>query len=235
METEGPVRGSMDLDRLGEEITEQAAHIYAATCRWLMLVTDFDRREGWARWGCGTCAQWLSWRCGLSETTARDQVRVARKLAELPRTRETFGRGELSYSQIRAITRVATPDTEAELVMLAKHATAAQLDVIVSAYRGVLDTELGGDQEEHRQRYVTYSHDHDGSLLIRARLPAEEGAVVMAALQSGREALRADVTSGGHASASAPAETTQTRDAGARGTPTVEAAESRRVMSRSVV
>jgi hypothetical protein len=90
------------------------------------------------------------------------------------------------YSQVRALTRVATAQTEAGLVMIARHATAAQLDVIVGAYRGVLARALGGDE----RRYLRCDHDDDGWLLIRARLPAEEGALVLAAPEAGRDALR---------------------------------------------
>src|SRR3954470_3102037 len=95
------------LELLEREISELAAHIHAATCRWLLLVGEYDRREGWAEWGCKSCAQWLSWRCSLAPSAAREQVRVARQLAELPLIAAAFGRGELSYSQVRALSRVA--------------------------------------------------------------------------------------------------------------------------------
>jgi Domain of unknown function (DUF222) len=195
---------TVSLDRLESEIGELAAHLSAATCRWLTLVGEFDAREGWWNTGCKTCAEWLSWRCALSPAAARDHVRVARCLRELPVIRETFGRGELSFSQVRALTRIATPEVEEDLVRVARHTTAAQLEVVVRAYRGVLDRELGGSQPEHRRRFVQCRHDIDGALLITARLPAEEGALVMAALDAGRDAVRD--------SARASAETTQTGD-----------------------
>ena len=188
MEADGRAAGlaGMAVERLEGEIAELAAHVNAATCRWLLLVGEFDRREGWARWGCRSCAQWLSYRCGLSPAAGRERVRVARLLAGLPAIRATFARGELCYSQVRALTRVATAETEAGLVMIARHASAAQLDVIVGAYRGVLGRALGGDE----RRYLRCDHDDDGWLLIRARLPAEEGALLLAALEAGRDALR---------------------------------------------
>jgi len=196
----------MPSEQLEVEITELAAHVNAATCRWLGLVAEFDRRERWGQWGCKSCAQWLSWRCGLSPAAAREQVRVARKLADLPTTRAVFGRGELSYSQVRALTRIATPEMEGDLVELARHCTASQLEVVVRGYRGVLDRVLGDAEPEHRRRYVHCEHDEDGSLLIRARLPAEEGAVVLAALEAGRDALRLGAPEG------ASAETTHSGD-----------------------
>jgi hypothetical protein len=176
-------------EQLEREITALGGHINAATARWLGLVGEFDRREAWAEWGCRSCTHWLSYRCGISPGAAREQVRVARKLAELPHLRAAFAKGELCYSQVRAITRVATPDTEADLLEIALHATAAQLETIVRAYRGVLEVELGDSSEQYRRRFVRCEHDDDGALLIQARLPAEEGALVLAALEASRKAL----------------------------------------------
>jgi hypothetical protein len=196
--------GAMPVERLEREITQQAAHINAATCRWLLLVGEFDRREGWAAWGCRSCTHWLSYRCGLSPAAAREQLRVARLLDGLPEIRRTFGRGELCYSQVRALTRVATAETEGQLVMIARHASAAQLERIVRGFCSVVGYELG--RPEHESRYVRCGRDDDGSLLLRARLPPEEGALVLAALEAGRDALR-DGRSG-----SASAEATHSGD-----------------------
>jgi Domain of unknown function (DUF222)/HNH endonuclease len=182
---------ALSSEHLEREITELGGHINAATAGWLALVGEFDRREAWAEWGCRSCTHWLSYRCGVSPAAAREQVRVARRIAELPHLRAAFARGELCYSQVRAATRVATPDTEADLLEIALHATAAQLETIVRAYRGVLEVELGDDSEEHRRRFVRCEHDDDGSLVIHARLPAEEGALVLTALEASRNALRA--------------------------------------------
>jgi hypothetical protein len=185
---------AMPLERLEHEITELAAHINAATCHWLLLVGEFDRREGWAEWDCKSCVHWLSYRCGLSPSAAREQVRVARRLDGLPAIRATFADGELCYSQVRALTRIATEETERDLIMVARHATAAQLDVVVRGYRSVLGYELGASRPEHERRYVRCDHEEDGSLLIRARLPAEEGALLLTALEAGRDAIRAGRT-----------------------------------------
>jgi hypothetical protein len=181
----------LSTEGLEREIAELGGHINAATARWLALVGEFDRREGWAEWGCRSCTHWLSYRCGVSPAAAREQVRVARRVAELPHLHAAFARGELCYSQVRAVTRVATPDTEAELLQIALHATASQLETIVRAYRGVLEVELGDASKRYRRRFVRCEHDDDGALIIHARLPAEEGALVLTALEASREALRA--------------------------------------------
>ena len=100
------------MEWLEAEICTLAGHIAAATCRFLLLVGELDRRGGWRTWGCMSCAHWLSWKCGISIRTAQEHVRVARALEELPVMRAAFGSGQLSYSKVRAMTRVATPKTE---------------------------------------------------------------------------------------------------------------------------
>ncbi len=174
------------LESLGDEICELAAHIAAATCRWLLLLAEFDRREGWAEWGLRSCAHWLSWRCSLSLTTAREHVRVARRLDELPLVRETFAAGILSFCKVRALTRVATPETEAQLLMLAEHSTGAQLDTIVRGFGNALAADNEAACRSHEYRSLSWEWEDDGSLRIRGRLPAEEGALVVAALEAAR-------------------------------------------------
>lgn len=104
-----PLADQLPLDELERQICELAAHISAAMCRWLMLLAEFDAREGWASWGSMSCAHWLSWRCSITPRTAREHLRVAHRLEELPEIRTAFARGELTYSKVRAITRVAGP------------------------------------------------------------------------------------------------------------------------------
>ena len=104
-----------DLDRLGDEIAELSAQLDAATAQLLDLIREFDAREGWNT-GFRSCAAWLAWRAGLDLGAARERVRVARALGTLPRLAQALARGELSYSKVRALTRVATPETEERLL-----------------------------------------------------------------------------------------------------------------------
>src|SRR5438094_6331921 len=178
----------LPLERLEAEIAEHAAHLAAGTCRWLLLLGEFDRRAGHESWGCRSAAQWLNWRCGISLVTAREQVRVAHRLAELPLVRAAFASGELSYSKVRAIVRIATPATEETLVMWARHATAAQLERIVAQFRRVDRVQA---EEAREKRAVSWSFD-DGTFVLRARLGAEEGELVLAALEAAKQALAGD-------------------------------------------
>ena len=189
-----PVEGldSMPLERLEREIGELAAHINAATCRWLELVAELERREGWGHWGCRSCADWLSLRCGVAPGAAREQVRVARHIGELALVRDAFATGALSYSKVRAITRVATPENEAELLELALHATAAQLERIARGYRGAASADLGHANAVDRERYLSWTWDDDGALVIRGRLSADEGALLLRALEAAWDGLATD-------------------------------------------
>src|SRR3982074_1735476 len=124
------------LDRLGDEIAELSAHLEAATARLLALIREFDTRGGWNT-GFRSCAAWLSWRVGLEPGAARERVRVARALGTLPALAEALARGELSYAKVRAITRVATPETEARLLVVGRAGTAVHVERIVRGWRRV--------------------------------------------------------------------------------------------------
>ena len=205
--------GTRPLELLEREITTLASQIHAATCRWLELVAEYDAREGWAQWGCRSCAHWVSWQCGIAPGPAREHVRVARRLQELPLIRAAFREGELSFSKVRALTRVENVEREADLLDLARHATASQLELLLRAYRGVVAAEraaAGG----RRERWLAVEHADDGGLLLRGRFPAEEGALVLAALRAAEDALaEQDVPAGtpqataGEPDAGVPAET----------------------------
>jgi uncharacterized protein DUF222 len=180
------------LDDLERDICELGAHIEAATCTWLLLLAEFDEREGWGVWGARSCAQWLSWRCSLAPGAARERVRVARCLKELPLARAAFSAGELSYCKIRALTRIATPEIEEQLVELARHATGAQIEKLVRGYSGALAATVDQAQRAHEVRYLRWSWDEDGSLLLQGRIPAEEGALLIAALGEAEDSAVAD-------------------------------------------
>lgn len=174
----------MSLGELEDEIATLASHIYAGTCHWLELVAELDRRGGLA--GCST-AEWLAWRCALTPRAAREHVRVARCLGGLPLIHAAFACGELSYAKVRALTRVAEPANEEELLELARHLTAAQLERTVRAYRRVTAEEA---EDQHALAYAGYTWEPDGSLVVRARLAPEDGALFVRALEAARDRLQ---------------------------------------------
>ena len=121
----------LGTDELADGICLRAGQIAAAEAELLSWIAEFDRREGWAGTGMLSCAHWLSWRVGLSLGAAREQVRVARRLEELPVLAAAYAAGRVSYSKVRAITRVAEPDDGRDWVELARHSSAAQLEQLV--------------------------------------------------------------------------------------------------------
>jgi hypothetical protein len=185
---------SLSSEALEERIVDLAARIAAATCRWLMLVAEFDRRGAYEELGFTECSSWLAWRCSVAPRSAREHLRVARALQELPLIRGAMERGDLTYSKVRVLTRVATPDIEESLLEIGRQATAAQLERIARAYGRAMNGE--GAQRIFDRRFFTYEWESDGSLSVRGNLPAEDGAVLLRALEVGREAIRETFTDG---------------------------------------
>jgi hypothetical protein len=201
---------SEDLESLGERIAEQAAHLDAALHRLLTDLRTFDRGGGWHTQGARSCAHWLSWRVGWGLGTAREHLRVADRLADLPLLDDALRRGEVSYSKLRAITRVATPANEAALLELARLSSGHQLETVCRKYRAVLLHDAEPDPESDRQRrWVARRDTADGMVRIEAVLHPEEAALVWAALdhraqQQCRESHRVSAEAASAAPTAAP-------------------------------
>ena len=181
--------GGAELEELGERIAELAAQISAATYELLVMLRDFDERGGWAS-GFHSCAHWLTWRVGLDPGAARERVRVARALGALPLLSGAMGRGEISYSKVRALTRIATPATEEYLLSFGRAGTAAHVERLVRGMRRVDRIASGhGEKRLHAARYLYTYTDEDGMVVVRGRLAPEAGAALLRALEAGVEAL----------------------------------------------
>ena len=171
------------IDELAADICTLAGHINSAHHRWLMLIAEFDRRKGWSDSATQSCAHWLNWKCGIAMGAAREKVRVARALENLPKLSAAMACGKLSYSKAREITRVASAETEDYLLMIAEHGTAQHVENLVRAYRRCQDAEeLSREARQQQKRCVSFRYDDDGSLVLTCRLPAEAGALIMKAL-----------------------------------------------------
>jgi len=171
---------AVNLERLEAEIVGLASQLAAASCRLLMLVNEYDAAEGWRSWGLRGTWEWLAWQCGLGPTAAREQVRVARALRYCPALTAEFAAGRLSYSKVRAITRIATAQTEATLAEWARFATAAQMEQLAARQRRVARRDDAAVRRA--QRYLRWAWDEDGSLVGSFRLPPEDAAILLQAL-----------------------------------------------------
>lgn len=189
-------------EQLEDQITTLSGQINAANYRFLKLIAEFDRRQAWSGYGLRSCAHWLNWKCGISMNPAREKVRTARALEGLPGINTAFQKGELSFSKVRAMTRIATEENEAYLLDIAEYGTVHHVEVLVKASRTVsriadkqedfTAADLGLSEEEqelkrqelqHENRSVSCYQDDDGMWIINAKLPAEEGGLIAKALK----------------------------------------------------
>ena len=175
--------------QLADQISELCAYIYAAEHRLLTLIREFDEREGWQSLGFPNCASWLNFQCGIDMNTARERVRVAHALGRLPKVDARFAKGAISYSKVRAISRIADETNEDYLLMIAKHGTAYHVEKLVQKYRRsqtLQDSDSVESMYENRQ--LRHHYDSDGCLVIKGRFPAELGALIVKALEMAMEA-----------------------------------------------
>ena len=189
---------TMDDDALAAAVSTLAAHIHAATYRLLALIAELDRREVWAAQGALSCAHWLSWACGIDTHTAREKVRVARALTELPLLSEALAKGELGYSKVRALTRIATAGNEADLLNIGLHGTAQHVEKFVRLHRRAKraeETERADAQ--HENRGLTFWHEDDGTVVLHGRFPPEMGARILSALDAAMQAHAAEQPAAG--------------------------------------
>ena len=193
------------LEQLGEEIATFAARSDVVVRALLTRLRIFDAHEAWGPMGFTSCAHWLSWRAGIGLKTAREKVRVARALGALPKVDALFGRGELSYSKVRAITRAATPANEQDMINAAMHTTASQVELLTRAYKNCLAHDRDpADLRPDRLRFVRRSENADGMVRIVMQLEPEEAAIVWEAIMSAAYATppaRADLEASAEASA----------------------------------
>ena len=186
-------------EQLEERIVSLCRQVACQQAQLLVAVGEFDRREGWKAAGARSCSTWLAWATDLSQTAAREHVRVARALRSVPRLTEAFLRGELTLSKVRALTRVADEVDESLLLRWGHGRTAAEIESIVRDHRIARCSVDPAERRKHRS--LAWRYADDGTLLITARLEPEEGAVVLNAIEVALREARRDRSSGASAEA----------------------------------
>ncbi len=178
-------------EQVADEIATWAGRVAAGEARLLALIAEYDRREGWATHGCLSLTQWLTWRLGWAPRAAQERARTARALVQLPLVTAAMCRGELSYSQVRAITRVAVPGDEQRWIDLARVMTGQQLERTVLGVRRARKPAEDETDPGHARWKMRSSvrYDDDGTMVLTVKLPAEQGAVLLAALDAAREEI----------------------------------------------
>jgi len=178
----------LSIDELDHNIVSLSFLMNSCCYELLLLIREFDERVGWLKWGLSSCAEWLHWRCDLSLSAAREKVRMAHALKILPAITLAFSRGELSYSKVRALTRVARPDNEEELLAFALKTTASRLEERCRELRcGTVDS-IGEANRAHASRSLRLHRDtYRGTVTITVELPLETGELVEKALDRARD------------------------------------------------
>ena len=179
-----------ELYQLGERcavayLQADALHYHAMT-----LLAEFHHRNGWHDTGFSSTAEWLAWRIGIKLGPARERLRTALALQALPETSAAMRAGELSFTKVRALTRVATPENEKTLLDFARAGSAANLERVVRGWK-TLDrrSEVMAEQIRHRKRRFSAFVDEDGMVVVRGRLDPEVGALLMRAVEAASDAL----------------------------------------------
>ena len=182
-----------NIDDLEEEIISLAQHMNQDEYRFLVMVREFDIRQGWRAYQFNNCAEWLNMKCGISPGTAREKVRVALALLDLPQCSEGFAKGDLSYSKVRAMTRAANVFNEATLVDYALKATAHQVEEHCRRLRNADRRQSTPDARRAWQaRSLKRTCHPDGMMSIYVELPREQGELVMKALEMAMAAAAGD-------------------------------------------
>lgn len=177
-------------DELESTLLRGTAEQSAYFAWWLSVLAEFDRRELWQSAGFASCAAWLMARCGSSSRSARDHLQIAHRLARAPLTRAAFAEGRLSFSKVRALCRVATPENEEFLVGLAMDMTASQLERHVRGYEVSQRALTSGDELRRRaQCGVTTWTDGEGLVHHEVVTPPEVGIVINRAIEYGMDEL----------------------------------------------
>ena len=172
------------IDELESEIVTLHAHLCAEEYQFLVKLREFDLRQGWRSYHFNHCAEWLNMKCGISLSTGREKLRVAKALFFLPQISGAYQNGELSYSKVRAMTRVASDTTEQELLGYARKATASQVDQHCAGLRNVQRKfSTPSANRAHDQRKFRVTPTLDGSFLLNGELPEESARLVLKALE----------------------------------------------------
>jgi hypothetical protein len=179
-----------EVYQIGELCAQAYMQSEALHFRALLLLAEFHRLEGWKSTPFPSTAEWLAWRVGITLGPARERVRTATALMDLPRTAEAMQNGELSFAKVRALTRVATPENEETLLAFAQEGSAANLERLVRGWKKLdRKSEITAEQLRHRSRRLSAWVDEDGMVVVRDRLDPEVGAVFMRAIEAATDAL----------------------------------------------
>ncbi|HUI48311.1 MAG TPA: DUF222 domain-containing protein [Acidimicrobiia bacterium] len=169
---------------LREAVMGAGARWTAAHHRLLKLIAALDSSREWTLDGAVTCAHWVADALDVEISTAREWLRIGRALGELTLVDKAFAEGRLSYSKVRALTRVATAENQTELCELAQRLPAGRLVCALAAWQARHETPGETDARQHASRFVVWRMDVDGTIIGSFRLPPLAAAMLTTAIDS---------------------------------------------------
>jgi uncharacterized protein YjbJ (UPF0337 family) len=179
-----------ELYVLGERCAQAYMEADSLQYQAMKLLAEFHRREGWRDTGFASTAEWLAWRIGIMPGAARERVRTALALEQLPETSRAMENGELSFAKVRALSRVATPTSEGALLEFARAGSAANLERVVRSWKHLdRKTEVDAELLRYQSRAFSFFIDHDGMVVLRGRLDPEAGEIFMRAMEAAEDVL----------------------------------------------
>jgi hypothetical protein len=152
--------------------------------RLVVLAAEFDESDEWWASGAGTAAHWLAAQLDVCVATAREWIRIGKALRDLPALAAAFERRELSYAKMRALTRVAEPDTEVALVELGRAVPAGRLGHALAAWSQRHEDHAERDARHRRDRSLRHRVEADGMVTITLHLPPEDAQAVLRAVEA---------------------------------------------------
>ncbi len=184
----------LELREIESELVSVAWKQHANKYRQLKLLAEYDRRNGWIAHGATSCAVWWAEVCGIARNTAREQLRVARALEEVPALDAAMAEGRLSYAKVRVISRYSDVDNASELIEIADRCSAGRLGMHLAAWRRDNSSETALSTAQYDARSMSWRVEPDGMLAFSVRLPPSDGGVVAAAVDA--QVMRMDAPAG---------------------------------------
>jgi len=171
------------IDELDAAIRQLVRNMNTECHQMLVLVRELDDRFGWKQWGFKTCAEWLAYRTGICLSAAREQVRTAHALRSLPAISAAFAEGRLTYTKVRALTRVAERSQEDLLLAYALDTTAENVEERCRQIRNVSPESRHHAQRMWANRSLTMWRDEKrGVMRVTVEVPIVEGELIARAI-----------------------------------------------------
>ncbi len=184
---EGGVRRSVATSRIGQgqSNTGLRGKVAEVGQRWAMslaglvrVVVELDDSGEWAFDGSATCAHWVSGALDVEVCTAREWLRVGRAIRAMPLLGELMDRRRLSFTKVRALTRLATVENVAELSVLAERTSAGQMGAVLAAWSLRNEDDETRNRLHRRERGLRYRVEPDGMVTASLRMTPEQFAVL---------------------------------------------------------